>query len=341
MDKQRQVMASKPIGICGDGKPLWFCPFVQAELASGFIDLQWSRNREPHLPTWYAGESGLTMAMGLSGLVSDKSRLVKLAFGGIGMSVCQICSISCMLSKFRQCNCSSTGATRKKQHQGWQEKLKRFLISPPPFLRCRAQITVLQAQQTNWKSTKVKTISKLHVPNYSPLWPQIIGEFNSVWVTHSVAVHLANVERLGQTCSTPAAAAIDVRQRQIPAAPYQGQFMPGKVGTQVSFPNPRLRQHWVLKASCLAHYINKPKRHGTPNQTGLPPSHSTSARSFSGQYSFTHTETLAQQQQWIDWAIWMCAKFQRTSSSKLNAMATYLVPSFSSGLHGTNLKVLG
>jgi hypothetical protein len=30
---------------------------------------------------------------------------------------------------------------------------------------------------------------------------------------------------------------------------------------------------------------------------------------------FTHSQSHAQQQQWIDWAIWMCAKFQRTSST--------------------------
>jgi len=109
-----------------------------------------------------------------------------------------------------------------------------------------------------------------------------------------------------------AVAAIDVWQRQIPH--LSGTIHAWWWVPKLSVPKPKTRIHNIgcSQFSCLGSIgINKPKRHGTPNRatTNTQQAH---ARFLA--HSFTHTETLAQQQ-WIDWAIWMCAKFQRTSSA--------------------------
>jgi len=97
---------------------------------------------------------------------------------------------------------------------------------------------------------------------------------------------------------------------------YQGQFMPGGRVLQALFPNPRpgyttLGAHNSPALGLLAS-TNRKTRHTELKQGYHQATQQAHARFLA--HSFTHTETLAQQQQWIDWAIWMCAKF-RTSSA--------------------------
>jgi len=108
---------------------------------------------------------------------------------------------------------------------------------------------------------------------------------------------------------------------------YQGQFMPGGSGySKLSVPKPKTRIHNIgcSQFSCLGSIgINKPKRHGTELKQGYHQATQQAHARFLA-HSFTHTETLAQQQQWIDWAIWMCASSALPLLSK-DAMAIYLV----------------
>jgi len=103
--------------------------------------------------------------------------------------------------------------------------------------------------------------------------------------------------------------------------------MPGGSGySKLSVPKPKTRIHNIgahnsPALGLLASTNRKDTAHRT--QTGLPPSHSKRTPRFLA-HSFTLTETLAQQQQWIDWAIWMCAVPALPLLSK-DAMAIYLV----------------
>jgi len=89
---------------------------------------------------------------------------------------------------------------------------------------------------------------------------------------------------------------------------YQGQFMPGGSGySKLSVPKPKTRitlgAHnslpWVYW-----HQQTEKTRHTELKQGYHQATQQAHARFLA--HSFTHTETLAQQQQWIDWAIWMC-----------------------------------
>jgi len=208
----------------------------------------------------------------------------------------------------------------------------------PPSLRCQPKSQYYKPNRTNWKST-VKTISKIYtpVPNYSYLTstPGI-----SIWVQLPTRLQsiLANVERLGQTYApTRAAAAIDVWQRQIP-------HLSGTIHAwwqwvlKLSVPKPKTRIHNIgcSQFSCLGSGINKPKDTRHELKQGYHQATQQAHARFLA-HSFTHTETLAQQQ-WIDWAIWMCAKFQHFLCCRRTQWLFISSPSFSSGLHGTNLE---
>jgi len=125
-----------------------------------------------------------------------------------------------------------------------------------------------------------------------------------------------------------ALAAIDVWQRQIPQsgtiAWWQGTQA---LCSQTQDPD---TQHWVLTISALgllASTNRKDTAHRT--QTGYHQATQQAHARFLA-HSFTHTETLAQQQQWIDWAIWMCASSSALPLLSKDAMAIISSPSFSS-----------
>jgi len=74
-------------------------------------------------------------------------------------------------------------------------------------------------------------------------------------------------------------------------------------------------QHWVLTILLpwvYWHQQTEKTRHTELKQGYHQTTQQAHARFLA--HSFTHTETLAQQQQWIDWAIWMCAKFSASSA---------------------------
>jgi len=114
-------------------------------------------------------------------------------------------------------------------------------------------------------------------------------------------------------------------QRQIPH--LSGTFMPGGSGySKLSVPKPKTRIHNIVSQfSCLGSIgINKPKDTHTELKQGYHQATQQAHARFLA-HSFTHTETLAQQQQWIDWAIWMCASSSALPLLSKDAMAIYLV----------------
>jgi len=221
--------------------------------------------------------SGLTKGR-IVGVESATKALVKLALSGLGCpSLPDMFHLLYALSK-------SIGSAIARQQVQLQNNTKAYKRNSkrshllPPSLRCQPKSQYYKPNRTNWKST-VKTISKIYTPcpklftltstpnlNLGSSYP-LCSPF---WLMWSGWVNML----------TRAAAAIDVWQRQIP----QGQFMPGGSGySKLSVPKPKTRIHNIGCSQFSLGLLASTNRKDTARtQTGLPPSHSTSARSFSG-----------------------------------------------------------
>jgi len=203
--------------------------------------------------------------------------------------------------------CPSTGA--KNSTKAYKRNSKRSHLLPPS-LRCQPKSQYYKPNRTNWKST-VKT-RPTPCPKLFTTFDLNTGEsqFGFELPTRLQSI-LANVERLGQTYDSRCGA-IDVWQRQIPHLSGNSCLV---AGYSSSVPKPKTRIHNIgcsqfSPAWVYWHQQTEKTRHTNSNR--LPP---TTQQAHARFLAHTHTETLAQQQQWIDWAIWMCAKFQRTSSA--------------------------
>jgi len=165
-----------------------------------------------------------------------------------------------------RCNCKNTKAYKRNS------KRSHAAIS-----EVSAQITVLQAQQDKLEIDRQDYQQNLPCPKL--FTPDLnTGNLNLGSVTHSVAVHWLMwsgwVKPMPLTrCGNRCLATTDT---------YQGQFMPGGSGYSSSlFPNPRpgyttLGAHNSPALGLLA----STNRTAHRTQTGLPPSHSTSALVF-------------------------------------------------------------
>jgi len=210
--------------------------------------------------------SGLTKGNGIVGVSQRWGKSISQAgFKWIGMSQSAryVPSPVCLEQIHRQCNCPSTGATAKSTKAYKRNSKRSHLL---PSLRCQPKSQYYKPNRTNWKST-VKTISKIYTP-CPKLFPLTSTPGNLIWVrvTHSVAVHFANVE-LGQTYALTRAGG-NRCLATTDTTPIR-DTMPGGSGySKLSVPKPKTRIHNIgcSQFSCLGSIgINKPKRHGTPN----------------------------------------------------------------------------
>jgi len=210
-----------------------------------------------------------------------------------------------------RCNC-------KNSTKAYKRNSKRS--SPAAISEVSAQITVLQAQQDKLEIDRQDYQQNLHAcpklftltstPGIS-IWVQLPTRLQSI---------LANVS--GWVKPMPRlAAAIDVWQRQIPHlsgtihAWWQWVL---KLCSQTQDPD---TQHWVLILLPWVYWHQQTERRHTELKQGYHQATQQAHARFLA-HSFTHTETLAQQQQWIDWAIWMCAS---STSSAVEGRNGYLV----------------
>jgi len=132
--------------------------------------------------------SGLTKGNGIVGVSQRWGKSISQAGFKLGCpSLPDMFHLLYALSKSRQCNCPSTGATAKTQ--GLQEKLKT-LSSPAAISEVSAQITVLQAQQDKLEIDRQDYQQNLHALSQT-IHPLTSTPGISIWVrvTHSVAVH--------------------------------------------------------------------------------------------------------------------------------------------------------
>ncbi len=210
------------------------------------------------------------------------------------------------------CNCKNSIKTYKRNSKRFHPLKQSLSVS--------AQITVLLAQQHTVETDHQDYQQNLHALSQA-IHPFDLNtgesQFGLELPTRLQSI-LANLERLGQTYApTRASAAIDVWLRQIPnlsgTIHAWWQWVLQALCSQTQDPD---LQNWVLTVLLpwvYWHQQTEKTRHSQLKQGYQQATQQAHTRFLA--HSFTQTQTHAQQQQWIDWAIWICAKFQRTSSA--------------------------
>jgi hypothetical protein len=134
----------------------------------------------------------------------------------------------------------------------------------------------------------------------------------------SLQPHLSTLERLSQTYSpTKSQAALERWKRQIPSLSgglhAWWVWVLQALGTHTQDPE---IHNWVL--NFLLPWVYWHQQAQKTRQPQLKQNYAQAAKSAHDSFLadfYTKKLTSSEQQQWIDWAIWMCTKFQRTSSA--------------------------
>lgn len=331
--------AEQRIGICVGGDETFYgLPILVAiELASGFIFSEAECENRSYEAWWEQIRGWFTPEQwDCRYLVSDGAKaLVKLAFSGLGCpSLPDVFHLLHALSKSMGSAIARQRVRLQNQQQTLQAKLKAA-SSPAVLGQMEAQITALQAQQQSLESDHRAYQQSLHALS------QAIHPFDLNSCEAQLGPELATclqsplsrLERLGQTYSpTHSQAALERWQRQIPnlSATLRAwwQWVLQSLTAQTQDPD---LQNWVLTALLpwvYWHQQTQKTRQSQLKHDYLQATQQAQARFLAD--AFTPTLADSEQQQWVDWAIWMCAKFQRTSSA-VEGRNGYL-----SGLHHAN-----
>jgi hypothetical protein len=246
--------------------------------------------------------------------------LVKLALSGLDCpSLPDVFHLLYALSKSIGSAVARQRLQLQKQYQNLEAKLKA-VSSPAAIAEVCAQIQALKAQQYRLETDHQDYEQNLHALSQA-IHPFDINtgefQFGSELSTRLQSI-LSNLEQLGQTYApTRAPGAIDVWLRQIPnlsgTVHAWWQWVIPALSVQTQDPD---IQNWVLSA--LLPWVYWHQQTQKTRQPQLKQGYQQAAQRAQARflaYPFTQTLHNSEQQQWIDWAIWMCAKFQRTSSA--------------------------
>ena len=337
--QSESCQSAQPIGICvGADETFYGLPILVAiELASGFIFSEAECESRTY-GTWWEQVSGwfAPEQWVCHGLVSDGAKaLVKLALSGLGCpSLPDVFHLLYALSKSMGSALARQRGQLQKQQQALQAKLQAA-SSPKVISHVQAQIAALQAQQQMLETDHQDYQQSLHALSQA-IHPFHLNTGESqlgLELPARLQAPLATLERLSQTYApTQSQAALERWHQQIPALSgtlhawweWVLQALPART------PDPDT-QHWVLTA--LLPWVYWHQQTQKTRQPQLKQGYQQAAQQAQARFlaeGFTLTLSDAQQQQWLDWAIWMCAKFQRTSSA-VEGRNGYL-----SGLHQAN-----
>jgi hypothetical protein len=313
-----------PIGICiGADETFYELPILVAvELASGFIFTEVecaNRTYETwweQVSRWFKHEQWDCRFM-----VSDGAKaLVKLALSGLSCpSVPDVFHLLYGLSKSLGTALARQQGHLQKQQQTLQAKLKAA-ATPTTRSAVTTQITALQAQQQTLETDHHRYQQSLHGLS------QAIHPFHlntgeaqlGFELPAQLQVHLTALTQLSQTYApTSSQAAIALWQRQIPALAAVlhawWRWVLQALPAQTTDPE---TQNWVLTK--LLPWVYWHQQTQKTRQPQLKLAYQQAAQQAQERFradAFTPSLTASEQQRWIDWAIWMCGKFQRTSAA--------------------------
>jgi hypothetical protein len=322
-EQAESCQGEQPIGICvGADETFYGLPILVAiELGSGFIFSEAQCENRTY-ETWWEQVSGWfnREQWDCRALVSDGAKaLVKLAISGLGCpSVPDVFHLLYGLSK----SMGTAIARQRMQLQKQQNKLQERMAANPSQSNAAltAQSEDLHSQQQTLERDHQDYLQSLHALS------QRIHPFNlntgesqlGLDLPDQLQAPLATLTRLSQTyAQTQSQAALSLWQRQIPhlSRAIHGWWLWVMESLSAQTQDPELQQ-WVLTS--LLPWVYWHQQTQKTRQPQLKQGYQQAAQQAHECFladGLTQTLSSQQQQQWLDWAIWICSKFQRTSSA--------------------------
>jgi Family of unknown function (DUF6399) len=315
-EQSKVCQRETPISICvGADETFFGLPLLVAiELSSGFIFSEVECENRTYetwwqeIGSWFNPEKWDCRFM-----VSDGAKaLVKLALSGLECPT--VPDVFHMLRDFSK----SIGGTISLQQARLHKKHADLMVKTSP--NSKAELVVVQAQQLQVEQDHQEYRESLHALSQS-IHPFDIATGESqmgMELQASLQPHLDILERLSQTYSpAKSQAALERWKRQIPCLSgglhAWWVWVIQSLGSQTQDPE---IHNWVL--NCLLPWVYWHQQAQKTRQPQLKQNYEQAAKSAHERFladDCTNNLTSSEQQPWIDWAIWMCTKFQRTSSA--------------------------
>jgi hypothetical protein len=315
---------AQPISICVGGDETFYeLPILVAmELASGFIFTEAVCENRTYQTWWQQVSQWFNPEQwNCRFLVSDEAKaLVKLGLSGLGCpSLPDVFHLLYGLSKSLGSAIARRRAHLQKQLPALLSK-RQAVSSPETISEVEAQITTLQAQQQSLEIDQQDYQHSLHSLSQAihPFYLDTGQSQLGLELPDRLQAPLATLERLSHTYApTQSQAALQRWQRQIPALSMTlhawWQWALESLSAQTDDPD---LQDWVLTA--LLPWVYWHQQTQKTRQPQLKQGYQQAAQQAQARFlaaRFTQTLPHLEQQHWMDWAIWMCDKFQRTSAA--------------------------
>jgi hypothetical protein len=315
-EQSKVCHGSAPISIClGADETFFGLPILVAiELSSGFIFSEIECENRTY-ETWWnqVGSWFNTEQWNCRFMVSDGAKaLIKLALSGLECPT--VPDVFHLLRDFSK----SIGGTISLQQARLQKEYADLIVKTSPD--SQAQLLIVKAKQLQIEQEHQDYQASIHALSQSihPFHIETGESHMGMELQSNLQPHLSVLERLGQTYSpTKSQAALERWKRQIPClsgvlhAWWQWTLQALYTKTQ----DPEIH-NWVL--NCLLPWVYWHQQTEKTRQPKLKQSYEKAAKSAREKFladDYTKNSISSEQQQWVDWAIWMCAKFQRTSSA--------------------------
>jgi len=315
-EQSRAYESEKTIGICvGADETFFGLPILVAvELASGFIFSEAICENRTYDTWWHQVSSWFNPKQWKCHfMVSDGAKaLIKLALSGLNCpSVPDIFHLMRDLSK-------SMGTAISLQQARLHKEQVALMAQTSP--ESKAQLKEVQAEYLKVETAHQDYQKSLHALSQS-IHPFHIDTGESLFEMELPAhlqPHLSTLERLSESYApTKSQFALERWHRQIPNlsgilhAWWQWVLQSLRAQTQ----DPEV-QSWVLDSLLPWVYWHQQTQKTRQPQLKLGYEQATNrAHQRFLAHDCTKTLPIIEQQVWLDWAIWICAKFQRTSSA--------------------------
>ena len=309
-----------PISIClGADETFFGLPILVAiELTSGFIFTETECENRTY-STWWEQVSGWfdREHWNCRILVSDGAKaLVKLAVSGLGCpSVPDLFHLLYGLSKSMGTSLARQKMHLQKQKHTLQEQVKENSSSQVTalILELRKQLQTLETDHQNYQESLHTLSQTIHPFSLTTGESQLGLELSA-----NLQVPLATLTRLSQIyAQTTSQAALTRWQQQIPALSNAlHAWWLWVMESLLAQTQDSETQDWVLTS--LLPWVYWHQQTEKTRTLILKQSYQRATQQAHKRFladDFTKSLSLMQQQQWVDWALWMCAKFQRTSSA--------------------------
>jgi Family of unknown function (DUF6399) len=324
-EQSKSFQRETPISICvGADETFFGLPILVAiELSSGFIFSEVECENRTY-DTWWQqiGSWFNPQQWDCRFMVSDGAKaLVKLALSGLHCPT--VPDVFHMLRDFSK----SFGGTislqkirLQKEYVALNTRAAKVCSEVASGKTLAARLLVVEAQLLQIENDHNDYRESLHALSQS-IHPFDIETGESqmgIELQASLQPHLAILERLSQTYSpVKSQAALERWKRQIPCLSgglhAWWVWVLHALGSQTKDPE---IHNWVL--NCLLPWVYWHQQAQKTRQPQLKQNYEQAAKSAHERFlgdDCTNNLTCSEQQQWIDWAIWMCTKFQRTSSA--------------------------